>query len=71
MSTAWSYNFRSWGLNVDMIAIVEPREGDICLLFRYVNAFIGICGEDLGGEETSASDGILGHRFDLSFELHY
>lgn len=36
-----------------------------------MDAFIGIGGEYLGGEETSASDGILGHGFDLGFELHY
>ena len=71
MPTARSYNFWGWVLNFDMIAIVEPFEGNICGFFRDVNAFIGICGEYLGGEETSASDGVLGHGFDLGFELHY
>lgn len=71
MPTPRSYNFWRWVLNFDMIAIVEPFEGNICGFFRDVNAFIGICGEYLGREETSASDGVLGHGFDLGFELHY
>lgn len=64
-------NFWCWLLDVDMIAIVEPGEGSVGYFFRYMYAFIGIRGEYLGGEESSASDGILCHGFDLGFELHY
>lgn len=71
MSTACSNNFWGWVLNVGMIAIVEPGGGNIQGFLGDVNAFIGIGGEDLGREETGASDGVLGHRFDLGFELHY
>ena len=71
MPTASPYNFWCWVLNVDMVAIVEPGEGSVGYFFRNMNAFIGIGCEYLSGEETSASDGILCHRFDLGLELHY